>query len=412
MNNDDSGKKKYGEFRKRPIRENCIAFESLWGRRYSCNPAALYEYIDKNHPEYECVWFLNDTDIPIKGRAKKVRRGSEEHAYYLATAKYFVFNNNMPRSFKKRDGQIIVHTMHGTPFKSYGLDVKEEAETEQQRVRVIERSDMWDYLVAQGEFTKNMAWRWFRYTGTVLETGYPRTDALYAPDPDEASELRESLRLPEGKRVMLYAPTWREMDRFDMMLNLDKLRSALSDEYVLLVRPHHFVSEFYTVPEDGEFIFDANHVEKIEDLFAITDVLITDYSSVMFDFALTGKPMVFFAYDLDEYTKEDRGSYFKIEDEAPGALAKTTAEVIDAVKASGVQNSADSARTEAFIKKYLTYETPDSAEKVFDAVFVRDIRKERITVKDRVLSAAGRILPGRIAKKIRRYSARRRLYMD
>jgi CDP-glycerol glycerophosphotransferase len=257
-----------------------------------------------------------------------------------------------------------------------------------------------------------MAWRWFRYTGTVLETGYPLTDALYAPDPDEASELRESLRLPEGKRVMLYAPTWREMDRFDMMLNLDKLRSALSDEYVLLVRPYHFVSEFYTVPEDGEFIFDANHVEKIEDLFAITDVLITDYSSVMFDFALTGKPMVFFAYDLDEYTKEDRGSYFKIEDEAPGALAKTTAEVIDAVKASGVQNSADSARTEAFIKKYLTYETPYSAEKVFDAVFVRDIRKERITVKDRVLSAAGRILPGRIAKKIRRYSARRRLYMD
>ena len=411
MENRDSGKKKYSEFRKYPIRENCIVFESLWGRRYSCNPAALYEYIDRNHPEYECVWFLNDTDTPINGRAKKVRRGSEEHAYYLATAKYFVFNNNMPRSFKKRAGQIIVQTMHGTPFKSFGLDVKEEAETEQQRIRVVERSDLWDYLIAQGEFTKNMVWQWFRYKGTVLETGYPRTDALFTSDRIAADSLRKTLGLPEGKRVILYAPTWRDMDRFDMMLDVDEMKAALAEDYVLLVRTHHFVSEFYRVPEDGEFIFDAGKVEKIEDLFPITDILITDYSSVMFDFVLTGKTMIFFVYDLDIYTKEERGSYFRIEDEAPGALAMTTGEVIAAIKTSSAQDRTDNVRTEVFLKKYLTYEVKDSSARVFDAVFIRDIRKENCALKERIFSKAGLVIPNRVTRKLERISAIRRLHM-
>ncbi len=400
--------KKQRGYSKEPLNDKCVVFESLWGRRYSCNPAALYEYIDKNHPEYECVWFLNDTDIPVPGRARKVKRGTEEHRRYLATAKWFIFNNNLPRSFKKRNGQVIVQTMHGTPFKSFGLDVKEEAGTEQQRIRVIERSAMWDYLIAQGKFTKDMAWRWFRYDKTVLETGYPRTDALYAPDEEAAAEVRKTLGLPADKKVILYAPTWREMDRFDMMLDLDEMRSRLSDEYVLLVRLHHFVAEFYKVPEDGSFVFDAGGIEKIEDLFALTDVLITDYSSVMFDFALTGRPMVFFAYDLDEYTKEDRGSYFRIEDEAPGTLARTTAEVIDAVRTSGSADSEGSARTEAFMKKYLTYENADSCARVFDEVFVRQTHLKAVSYEDKAWQLAADILPGRLYRKIKRNSMKRR----
>jgi len=403
----DNFKEKYKEFRKLPLNDKCIVFESLWGRRYSCNPAALYEYIDRNHPEYECVWFLNDTDTPIPGRAKKVKRGTEEHKYYLATAKWFIYNNNMPRSFKKRDGQVIVQTMHGTPFKSFGLDVKEEAETEQQRIRVVERSALWDYLIAQGEFTKNMAWRWFRYDKTVLETGYPRTDSLYAPDEEAAAEVRKTLGLPADKKVILYAPTWREMDRFDMMLDLEEMRRRLSDSHVLLVRLHHFVSEFYEVPEDGEFIFDAGGIEKIEDLFALTDVLITDYSSVMFDFALTGRPMIFFAYDLEEYTGEDRGSYFRIEDEAPGTLAVTTAEVIDAIEGADADDGS-SARTEAFMKKYLTYENADSCAKVYDDVFVRELHLSNFSAGDRAWQLAGRVLPGRVYRKLRKAAVKRR----
>lgn len=395
--------------RKETLNCKCIAFESMWGRRYSCNPAALYEYIDKYHPEYECVWFLNDPDTPINGRAKKIKRGTDEHKHYLATAKYFVFNNNMPRSFRKREGQVIVQTMHGTPFKSFGLDVKEEAETEKQRIRIVERSDMWDYLIAQGEFTRNMAWRWFRYDKTVLETGYPRTDQLYTPDEAKAAELRASLRLPPDKKVILYAPTWREMDRFDMMLDLDAMCRELSGEYVLLIRLHHFVSEFYKVPEDGTFIFDAGKVEKIEDIFALTDVLITDYSSVMFDFALTGRPMVFFTYDLDEYTRRDRGSYFKIEDEAPGVLAKTTEEVIDAIKGSVAGDSSGDERVAAFIEKYLTYEDPHSCERVYDEVFVKQTHLNNMTSRDKIWSVSEKVLPGRLYRRMKQQALRHRV---
>ena len=412
MKNCDSGREKNIIYRNDPINDRCIVFESFWGRSYGCNPAAMYEYISREHPEYECVWFLNDTGTYVPGNAKKVERRSEDYYRYLATAKYFIYNTNMPRSFRKRNGQVIVHTMHGTPFKSFGLDVKEEAETEEKRIRVVERSALWDYLIAQGEFTRNMAWRWFRYDGAILETGYPRTDVLFRPDPDAVRELKKAFGIPEEKKVILYAPTWREEDSFDMALDLGEMRSRLADEYVLLIRLHHFSSEFYEVPEDGEFIFDGGRAGRIEDLYPAADVLITDYSSVMFDFALTGRQMIFFAYDLEEYTRRDRGSYFNIEAEAPGTLARTTGEVIDAILNSEECLRKDRERIESFRQKYLTYEDPHSSERVFDAVFVRDLRDRHAVAREKAVYAAARILPGRVMKKLRKVSAKRKLSGD
>lgn len=407
---------KYAEFRKEPINEKCIVFESLWGRSYSCNPAAFYEYIIENHPEYECVWFFNDVSTPIKGNAKKVERKSEEYYHYLATAKYFIYNANFPVSFVKRRGQVIVQTMHGTPFKTFGLDVREELPTEKEEFRVIKRAMIWDYIVAQGEFTKNMVWQWFRYDNAVLQTGYPRTDSLYAEnaaDSDaaerDAAALKESLGIPAGKKVMLYAPTWRDMDRFDMMLDLDKLRETVGDEYAILVRPHYFVAEFYKVPEDGSFVFDGGRVGKIEDLFPITDILITDYSSVMFDFVLTGKPMIFFAYDLDEYTKETRGGYFDISVEAPGTIAKTTEEVAEAVQSIDRHFELNGDRIEGFCAKYLTYENPDSSEKMYQEVFVKGPQATKGSARNHRLALAKRVLPKDTYKKVYKRTLRKML---
>lgn len=402
-------KQKYEEFRKEPIKENCIVFESLWGRSYSCNPAALYEYIIENHPEYECVWFLNDVNTPIKGNAKKVERKSEEYYHYLATAKYFIYNANFPVSFKKREGQIIVQTMHGTPFKTFGLDVKEELPTEKEELRVVSRSIIWDYLLAQGEFTKSMAWRWFRFDNVVLESGYPRTDSLYRHDEEAAAKLKAELGIPAEKKVMLYAPTWRDMDRFDMMLDLEDLRRDLSDEYVILVRPHYFVADKYDMPEDGNFVFDGGKTGKIEDLFPITDVLITDYSSVMFDFALTEKPMIFFAYDLEEYTRDTRGAYFDISTEAPGALALTTDEVIEAVRNIDRHYEMNGERIERFLSKYLTYETADSAANVYKAVFEDDVRARHKVLRRLAFSAVRHIVSEKRYNRLRKKYTRKLL---
>lgn len=391
------------------LKETCIVFESFWGRSYGCNPAAMYEYILRNHPEYECVWFLNDTDTYVPGNAKKVERRTEEYYHYLATAKYFIYNTNMPRSFKKKDGQVVVHTMHGTPFKSFGLDVKEEAETEEKQIRVIERAAIWDYLIAQGEFTKSMAWRWFRYRGIILETGYPRTDVLYDTESEAVCRQEKALGIPENKKVILYAPTWREGDSYEMPLDLEEMRRQLSDDYVLLIRLHHFVADLYEVPHDGEFVFDASSVSKIEDLYPLADVLITDYSSVMFDFALTQKQMIFFAYDLEEYTMKERGCYFDITAEAPGILARTTAEVIDAVVHADRYCAAAAERVESFHRKYLTYENDHSCELVYRKVFKEQIHLNNVKMTDKVSKALKRILPGRIYRKIRKAAARRML---
>lgn len=396
-------KEVYPEYLKEPLREKCIVFESLWGRKCTCNPAALYEYIDSNHPEYECVWFLNDPDsVELKGRGKKILRGSKEYFKYLATAKYLVYNNNLPQTFRKRSGQIIIQTMHGTPFKSFGLDVKEEAGSEEDRMKVVLRSALWDCLIAQGEFTKNMAWRWFRYDKAILETGYPRTDVIYRQEEQDINVQKRVLGLPEDKKVILYAPTWRDMESFDMMLDLEQMRRELSDKYVLLIRPHYFVSPYYKVPEDGSFIFDMNGPDNIEDLFGLTDILITDYSSVMFDFSLTDKPMIFFAYDLEEYTLETRGSYFDISTEAPGSLTRTTEEVIEAVKNLDKHYEINGERINAFRDKYLTYENPDSSAQVFEKVFIEGISTVKTSALETVLTAAERLMPRRMYSAVRK----------
>lgn len=403
-------KQKYEEFRKEPIKENCIVFESFWGRSYGCNPAALYEYINEHHPEYECVWSLIDTDTPVPGSAKKVGRESDDYYYYLATAKYFVYNTNLPAAFVKRKEQVVVHTMHGTPFKTFGLDVREELPSEKEELRVISRSLVWDFLLAQGEFTKNMAWRWFRYDNTVLEDGYPRTDVLYKKDEEAMRTLKCSLGIPEGKKVILYAPTWRDMDRFEMMLDLGLMRRELSDTHVLLIRPHYFVAEFYQIPEDGEFIFDGGKDVRIEDLYKITDILITDYSSAMFDFALTGKPMIFFTYDLEKYTGETRGTYFDITTEAPGTIAMTAEEVVDAIKDPAKHLDQNHARIDHFNQKYLTYENPDSTARVFEEVFIKGPGKNRAISRNRALWIARRVLSKKKYAKLKEKVMRKMLH--
>ncbi len=352
----------YPQYRTQPINNRLIVFESMWGNKFSCNPRAIYEYINQNYPEFKCVWALCDEHIPITGRASRVRRGSPEYYRVLATAKYLVNNVNFPDDYVKRKGQVEIQTMHGTPLKTLGFDVKDELATIEERLQFERKTDRWNYLVVQGKFMQDKAYPIYHYRGKILKTGYPRTDELFR-DAD-VQQIRTRLGIPDGKKVILYAPTWRVHNSFDMALDLEKMRAALSDEYVLLIRIHYFASSGYTVPADNQFIFNMNDYAVAEDLYRITDVLITDYSSLMFDFALLGKPMIFFAYDLDSYAGATRGVYFDIRTEAPGAVVYHTEEVIDAVCTANKPSAEIQQRAAAFRQKYLTYECGNSCQKV------------------------------------------------
>ena len=358
--------KKYPDYLKEPIVKNRILFESTWGDKYSCNPRAIYEYLDANYPEFECIWALNDDRIPINGKGKRVRRGTLKYYYYLATSKYLINNVNFPQTFVKRAGQIEIQTMHGTPLKTLGLDVPDELPTQQDVERFIERNRAWDYLVTQGKFVEDKAYQMFHVNPEILKTGYPRTDNLINTSSETIESIKARLGLPADKKVILYAPTWRIRDRFDMNLELETMREHLSEEYVLLIRVHHFSAKGYEVPEDQRFIFDYNKYSSIEDLYLISDIMITDYSSSMFDYALLDKPMIFFTYDMEDYCDKIRGLYVDFRKEAPGPICMTTEEVIDTIKNIDEEMEKCKKSVDAFKKKFLTYESGNSTEQVVE----------------------------------------------
>ena len=387
----------YPQYMKEPLDENCIVFEAYWGAQYSCNPRALYEYIDHEHPEYKCVWSLTDEKTPIKGNGIRVQRYSAEYYYYLATAKYFVNNVNFENAYKKRQGQIEIQTMHGTPFKSMGLDVKDDFPDEKAVRNYIKRNRRWNYLVVQGKFSESMAWQWFRYKGNILRTGYPRTDDLFNVSDEEKISLKNLYGIPSDKKVILYAPTFRHKGKYEMPLDLDLMRKNLSDEYVLLVRLHHFVSESYKVPEDGSFIFDAGKYSSIDDFYKVADALVTDYSSVMFDYALTGKKLIFFAYDLEEYTGSIRGTCFDLEKEAPGPVVRTTEDVISSIRS----NEGFDEKRQAFLDKYLNYENAESSKKIFEEVFVKGSTDKKVKTRAALIRMVKKLLPEKAFRYIR-----------
>ncbi len=354
----------YPKYRQEKIDPKCIIFESMWGAKYSCNPQHLYEYIDKNHPEYKCVWSLNDERIPIKGNGIRVRRHSQEYYHYLATAKYLVNNVNFPNEYIKREGQVEIQTMHGTPLKTFGLDVTDELPNENSRKKYIEKNSRWDHLIVQGRFMKEKAYSCFGFKKEILETGYPRTDILYNRDREQVLGIKKRLGLPLDKKVILYAPTWRVRGVFHMELDLERFKERFSDEYILLVRLHYFSPVCHELEPDNAFVFDLGSYRSIEDLYLISDMMITDYSSAMFDYVLLDKPMIFFIYDLEAYRDRLRGIYVDIESEAPGPIVYDTDGLITAIENLDDEVEACGGRIRAFKERYVGYENPDSCRMI------------------------------------------------
>jgi CDP-glycerol glycerophosphotransferase len=355
-----------------PLRDLAV-FDSFSGRHYSCNPRAIYEELRRSHPDVECVWVTEEDEFTVPDNGRMVLTGSREHYAALAQARYIVFNDTLPRWFRKREGQTCVQTWHGTPLKRIGLDVDRPQFASGLIYPDLLRADVahWDLLLSPNEFSTPIFRRAFGYDGEIMESGYPRNDPLHRPGQAErAAAIRARLGLPEGKRVVLYAPTWRDdadrdqgIYRFDLQLDTSAAAAALGDDHVLLVRLH--TKAQCNLPQDaGGFVTDVTHYPDITDLYLISDVLITDYSSVMFDFAGTGRPMLFFTYDLERYRDTLRGFYFDFEAEAPGPLLRTTGDVIDALRGLDGVASGYRAAYEAFTGKYCALDDGQAAARV------------------------------------------------
>jgi CDP-glycerol glycerophosphotransferase len=234
----------------------------------------------------------------------------------------------------------------------------------------------WQYLVSPGAFASPILARAFSEQAQVLETGLPRTDVLLRADRDRVAEdVRRRLGLDAGKRIVLYAPTYRDHlasgDGFRLgpLLDLGALDSALAAECVLLFRKHRRMTG--TLPAGAGSVLDISSFPDATELLLVVDVLVTDYSSAIFDFATTGRPMVFFTPDLETYRDEVRGFSIDFEADAPGPLLRRTDDVIEALRDPDGVSAAFADVYERFVSRYCSLQDGLAASRVVDRVFDR-----------------------------------------
>lgn len=319
-----------------PVRSRRIIFSSFQGRGFSDSPRALYEYISDNHPGYECVWVLKDTRIAVSGSARKVKFGSFAHLYFQATSKYWIANSRLLGYFKKRRQTRFLNTWHGTPYKCLGRDVASPRFAGKDYGREsVEHAAQWDLLCSAGPFSTEKFMSAFGVARErIVESGYPRNDELFVePSSERLQELRRALGLKPDRKVLLYAPTWRDVApdapegrAMYQGLQLERLRELYQDEVQLLVRAHYHITSELALSELGDFAIDVSAYPSVNDLYCVSDALITDYSSNMFDYALLARPVFLFLDDLEEY-QETRGLYFDIEETSLRFISKRQADL-------------------------------------------------------------------------------------
>ncbi|WP_328889066.1 bifunctional glycosyltransferase/CDP-glycerol:glycerophosphate glycerophosphotransferase [Streptomyces sp. NBC_00316] len=321
-----------------PLRDQ-VFYLSYNGKQYSDSPRAMHEELVRRGDDLKHLWAVRDGQVELPETAEKVRMWGTEWFDALASSKYIVTNAHLPEWVIRRPGQVIVQTWHGTMLKKIGHDIDTLHFDKEYQKRLELEAKNWSMLVSSNRFSTPILKRAFSYDGEILEAGYPRNDYLYSPEREMlAKEIRERIGLPAGKKVVLYAPTWRDDQShragqysFDLRLDLEDARRRLGDDHVLLIRRHSNVVD--QVPGAGNgFVWDVSEYPDIADLYLASDIMITDYSSVMFDYAHLKRPMLFFTYDLEHYRDTLRGFYFDFEKDSPGPLVRTSTELIDSIR--------------------------------------------------------------------------------
>jgi CDP-glycerol glycerophosphotransferase len=358
----------YAGRRRLPLDPELAVYASYWFRGYSCNPRAIYEKARELVPGMRGVWVVRrDAVDSVPPGVDHVVRGTPAYFDAIARATYLINNVNFPNHLVKRDGTVHVSTHHGTPLKFMGLDLR-RSESRGRGMdfdKLLERVARWDYSVSSNRHSTDVWERVYPGNYETLEVGYPRNDVLANATPDSVAAARASLGVAPQQTAILYAPTHREYEEgYVPRLDLARLVDALGPEYVILARLHYFYDSDRLVRElhgAGRLIDVASH-PSIEELCLAADVLLTDYSSIMFDYAVLDRPIVIHAPDWDEY-RARRGVYFDLLAAPPGRVTLTQDDVAEALAAPE-----DGARA-AFRERFCSLDDGGAAERVVRRVW-------------------------------------------
>ncbi|MFC7328983.1 bifunctional glycosyltransferase/CDP-glycerol:glycerophosphate glycerophosphotransferase [Marinactinospora rubrisoli] len=369
----------YPAMREQQPREE-ILFDSYTGRQFSDSPHSIYAELRARGgrwADYPMSWLVRDGQVNLPPDLTRVRHNGHDFYESLARSRYLVTNSRQPAWFARRPGQTVVQTWHGSMLKRIGFDIENiRGKSRDYHEKLAWETRQWDYLVSPSPWATPILRRAFRFEGEILETGYPRNDIFFSAEREAIAErTRRRLGLPEGKKVILYAPTWRDdkyytrgKHKLDLHLDLRRMYGKLGEDHVLLVRRHPRVVD--SVPIVGEnFVYDVSLYPEIMELFLITDILVTDYSSMMFDFANTGRPMLFFTYDIESYRDNLRGFYFDFEETAPGPLLVESDDVIASVLDVDEVAGRYAGRYRKFVEQFCPLDDGNAAARVVDRVF-------------------------------------------
>ena len=362
---------------------DAVYFESFFGRSATCNPRAIDAEVARRRPDLPRYWSVDDLSIAVPQGAIPLVIGTRRWWEVRESARWIVTNEWLRGRYVKQPFQTVMQTWHGSMYKRIGMDRGRGGHIDRART---ERAN-WDLFVSQNGDTTPIIQQAYDFRGddasAVLEIGYPRNGELTAVDPDRVAEIRRRIGIPDGSRVVMYAPTWREASQNVELLHLPTLAAAVGEGFTFLQRGHVRTLEDTAAVRAGTVI-DVSTYPQINDLFLVTDLLITDYSSMMFDYSVTRRPMLFYTPDIEEYTDPRvRGAYFDLEEVAPGPVVRTVPEVIDLLRSIDTWVPTYAERYDAWHDRFNHLDDGHAAERAVEALFAFDPATRRQTTAAR-----------------------------
>jgi CDP-glycerol glycerophosphotransferase len=360
----------YAGQRRLPIDDRLAVYAAYWYRGYACNPAAIHAAAARLAPSVRGLWVVDRKEAAtMPPGVSYVVTGTLRYYRALARAHWLINNVNFPDFVVKRPGSVHLQTHHGTPVKVMGLDQGgfPVGLGNLDLGDLLRRCDRWDLSLSANAHSTEVWSREYPCRYETLEYGYPRNDRLALAHMSDVDAARAGLEIPAWATVVLYAPTFREYDlRFHPPLDVEELAEELGPDYLVLQRAHYFyggVREPY-----HPRVRDVTAYPDVEDLLLATDVLVTDYSSVMFDYAVLDRPIVLFTPDWDAY-RRTRGVTFDLLAEPPGVVAMTQADLVDAFRSGEVGGDPAAKARAQFRNRFCYLDDGHAAERVVRRLF-------------------------------------------
>lgn len=374
------------KYAKSNIDDKLIVFESYNGRNISCSPKRIMEIMryDDKFQDYELVVFLKNpekyTKEYIDTNVKLVKYNSREYYKYIAKAKYIFTNSRISKYVDLKKEQIYVQCWHGTPLKRIGADIIATGRNGSENIQDTIKSYLHEgkrisYFVspskyASEKFITSFCLGILSKQNAIAEVGYPRNDFLVNATENDINKLKSKYNIDKSKKTILYAPTWRDKEysskdgyTYTLAFDIENMYKRLGNEYQILLRGHYFIKQAIDFKQTNDFIVDVSNIDDINELYLISDMLITDYSSVFFDYAILKKPVIFYMYDKKEYENDIRGFYLDL-NELCGEIVETEKDLIENI----LNPKFDIDKHNKFIEKFCYLDDGDAGERLIDKV--------------------------------------------